>query len=85
MEIATSLPVHGSYKDRGERSRVLYLAPYDPLGKSLFGNVLGDRVCTDSIGHPLEGSLAAFPDVLVQARSPFGDPGSWAGTLLFTQ
>ncbi|MEY4162831.1 MAG: hypothetical protein RI939_1560, partial [Actinomycetota bacterium] len=54
MEIATSLPVHGSYRDRGERSRVLYLAPYDPLGKSLFGNVLGDRVCTDSIGHPLE-------------------------------
>ena len=84
MEIATSLPVHAAYKARGERSRVLSLAPVDPVGKSLFGNLLGDPVCADSIGHPLEQGLAALPDVLVQAQSPFGNSTLY-GTLLLTQ
>lgn len=84
MEIATSLPVQAAYKAGGERSRVMASESVDPVGGSLFGNLLQDPVCADSIGHPLEQGLAAFPEVLVQATSPFGDSTLY-GTLLLTR
>ena len=85
MEVATSLPLQGAYKHRGERSRVLSLAPCDPVGRSLGANLLADRVCADSLGHPVEGGLAALVELRVQTRSALGEPtGPWAGTLLFT-
>ena len=84
MEVATTLPLQGAYKQSGGRSRVLSCAPSDPVGKSLGANLLAERVCADSIGHPVEGGLAALAELRVLTRSSIGQAGPWAGTLLFT-